>query len=643
MNTYEVSDMGRKSRRKRKRRSRVKVTGGEEAERIGERVGQPPSMGGLPAASERKRPQSGHHPARERKTNLLRPGLRYDAISETGPLFAVAVDVNGLRLEGRGPSKKRAKMRAAELALSSLVQFPHEGSESIGSAANDFTEDQLDGWQMFDTDGTERKEVFPQPGSQSSPREVVSTRLLGGLGPTGLLGQLRPGLRYFCLTERLPGRLEKRFIAAVRVDGRIFEGCGHSQRAAKARAAAAALRSLRDVSLESKVNGLCGDRQQLPQFFAEAIFQLARQKYQQLMDQSPATPNMAAIVMTTGLELSTAEVVSMATGTKCLDWDGGRCDDNALHDCHAEVVCRRALLRFLYAQLETLLIRSVDQTDVGPASIFEPVTGRQRVFRLRDHIGLHMFVTSSPCGDARLNCPYENDTSPSMKSNMLRCGLRTKVVGGQGTLPITARSANPMGPSLSPSKPQVSMSCTDKIAKWCTVGLQGALLSHLVEPVYLRSLTVATLSHTGHLHRVLARRLAPNKRHAALYRRKLPLLACLRRVERRACGNQSRISVNWSGGDGDTEELSTTSGLRNRCGTPSRLSSCRFFVRWQHLHRRLNKWTSEDRLRTYAAWKEAASPYQKAVRQFGVAVRDAGLGTWSRKLMPRAPGAEEGR
>ncbi|XP_049603720.1 double-stranded RNA-specific editase B2-like isoform X2 [Syngnathus scovelli] len=434
MNTYEVSDVGRKSRRKRKRRSRVKVTGGEEAGRIGERVGQPPSMGGPPAASERKRPQTGH------------------------------VDVNDLRLKGRGPSKKRAKMRAAELTLSSLVQFPHEGSEGIGSAANDFTEDQLDGWQMFDTDDTERK-VFPQPGSQSSPKEVVSTRLLGGLGPMGLLGQLRPGLRYFCLTERLPGRPERRFIAAVRVDGRIFEGCGHSQRAAKARAAAAALRSLCDVSLESKVNGLCGDRQQLPQFFAEAIFQLARQKYQQLMDQSPATPNMAAIVMTTGLELSTAEVVSMATGTKCLDWDGGHCDDNALHDCHAEVVCRRALLRFLYAQLETLLIRPVDQTDVGPASIFEPVTGRQRVFRLRDHIGLHMFVTSSPCGDARLNCPYENDTSPSMKPNMLRCGLRTKVVGGQGTLPITARSANPMGASLSPGKPQVSMSCTDKIAK----------------------------------------------------------------------------------------------------------------------------------------------------------------------------------
>ncbi|XP_019730523.1 double-stranded RNA-specific editase B2-like [Hippocampus comes] len=421
----------------------------------------------------------------------------------------------------------------------------------------------------------------------------------------------------------------------------MFEGCGRSKRAAKARAAAAALRSLYDVSPERKMMGLLEDKKQLPQFFAEYIFQLTRQKCQQLMDQSLATHNMAAIIMTTGFEVSSAEVVSMATGTKCLDWDGVCHDDSALHDCHAEVVCRRALLRFLYAQLEMLLIRPPDKIDVGWVSIFERATGRRRVFRLRDHVGLHMFVTSSPCGDARLNCPYENHISPSVMTNVLRCGLRSKVVGGQGTLPVTAQSANQKRAGVSPGKAQVSMSCTDKIAKWCAVGLQGALMSHLVEPVYLQSLTVATLSHTGHLQRVLARRLAPNKRHAAPYRRQLPLLACLRTVELRACGNSSRISVNWSGGDSDVEELSTSSGLQSRCGMPSRLSGRRFFARWQRLHRQLNEWTSEDMLRTHGAWKRAAGPYQKAVRQFVASVRNAGLGTWNRKLMQSSQGAED--
>ncbi|XP_077415318.1 double-stranded RNA-specific editase B2-like [Vanacampus margaritifer] len=659
----------RRKRRRRKRRSRVTGPSSEAANKFPEQVdhlagkhGQTPSRGAPTAprrrraASETKRPQTGMRSTRSltRKSNALerlnklRPGLHFDAASRTGPphapVFAVGVRVNGLSFEGRGPTKKRAKTRAAELALKSFVQFPDAATEDFGSAADDFTADRLDLSQMFCTDGTEgdnwtwdlkRKEDYPQSDPKSRPRGVVSSWPSGCLGPTGLLDELRPGLRYFCLAERVPRRPERRFMAAVRVDGRISEGCGRSKRAAKARAAAAALRWLYGVGRQPVE--LLRDKRQLPQFFAESIFQIASQKCRQLRDQSLATHNMAAIIMTIGFELSSAEVISMATGTKCLDRDATCGDDSALRDCHAEVVCRRALLRFLYAQLEMLLIRPPDETDVGSVSIFEPAAGCRRVFRLRDHVGLHMFVTSSPCGDARLNCPYENQASPSTKTNTLRSGLRTKVVGGQGTLPVKAHKTPIESPhqkraSLSPGKPQVSMSCTDKMAKWCAVGLQGALLSHLVEPVYLQSLTVATLSHTGHLRRVLARRLAPNKRHAAPYRRQLPMLACLGRGERRARGNSSRVSVNWSWGDGDTEELSTASGLRRHCGTRSRLSGRCFFARWQRLHRRLNDWTPEDTLRTHVAWKRAAGPYQKATQHFGGALRDAGLGAWSRKL-----------
>lgn len=56
-----------------------------------------------------------------------------------------------------------------------------------------------------------------------------------------------------------------------------------------------------------------------------------------------------------GFDLRTAQVVSLATGTKCVDLDNDSDHSETLGDCHAEVMSRRALVRFLYAQLELLL------------------------------------------------------------------------------------------------------------------------------------------------------------------------------------------------------------------------------------------------------------------------------------------------
>uniref|UniRef100_A0A3Q1GDL4 Adenosine deaminase RNA specific B2 (inactive) n=1 Tax=Acanthochromis polyacanthus TaxID=80966 RepID=A0A3Q1GDL4_9TELE len=60
--------------------------------------------------------------------NELRPGLQYRMVSQTGPVhapvFSIAVEVNGLTFEGTGPTKKKAKMRAAELAHL-ISETPH--------------------------------------------------------------------------------------------------------------------------------------------------------------------------------------------------------------------------------------------------------------------------------------------------------------------------------------------------------------------------------------------------------------------------------------------------------------------------------------------------------------------------------------
>ncbi|CDQ62631.1 unnamed protein product [Oncorhynchus mykiss] len=537
--------------------------------------------------------------------NELRPGLQYEIASWTGPVhapvFAVGVEVNGLRFEGRGPTKKKAKMRAAEMALRSFIQFPNAPQAHITmgnlnfintTAPTDFTSDQA----VLIPD-TLFKEFEPEANEDQFLYHRTDGKETGGKGqePVALLNELRPGLRYVCLMERVRGRPIRSFVMAVRVDGRIFEGCGRSKRLAQAQVATSALQDLFNISLgpETSISRTASwaKSSQLPQCFAESIFHLVREKHSQLADCYCPTSHsrhkvLAGIVMTRGFDIRRGQVVSLGTGTKCFS---GVCVSDqgwTVNDCHAEVITRRAFLRFLYTQLELFLCNRPDSLE---QSIF--VRDKESGYRLRDGILFHMYVSSSPCGDARLNCPYEVTATHHSWHRFvrkLRCHLRMKMEGGEGTLPVSVRRANQKWDRGLPREPPVTMSCTDKMARWNVLGLQGSLLSHLVEPVYLHSLTVGSLCHTGHLGRTMARRMGHISPTSSSYRHNRLLLGCLSSSEGRQPGKSPRFSVNWSAGDGELEVLDTSTGRRKGSGTPSRLCKRSLFTRWERLHHQVN-------------------------------------------------------
>ena len=55
------------------------------------------------------------------------------------------------------------------------------------------------------------------------------------------------------------------------------------------------------------------------------------------------------------------------------------------------------------------------------------------------------------------------------------------------------------------------MSCSDKIARWNYIGVQGALLSLITHPVYFSSVIVGDIYHEIALERALIKRLLPEE------------------------------------------------------------------------------------------------------------------------------------
>uniref|UniRef100_A0A8D2ZK94 Adenosine deaminase RNA specific B2 (inactive) n=1 Tax=Scophthalmus maximus TaxID=52904 RepID=A0A8D2ZK94_SCOMX len=560
--------------------------------------------------------------------NELRPGLQYSMVSQTGPVhapvFSIAVEVNGLTFEGTGPTKKKAKMRAAELALKSFVQFPnapqaHLAMGNISNPSADFTSDQADFpdtlFKEFESSSCANGLSLCNSAAES---ELLSSELLrhgrllchtldlmvqaqqrlGGIvpeaeapkSPVALLNELRPGLRYACLSERAEGRRLHSFVMAVRVDGRVFEGCGRSKKLAKTQAAQCALQALFNIRTA-------------PEGRRDCVFPAhARHK------------SLAGIVMTQGLDLRHAQVVALSTGTKCINGEYLSDQGQVVNDCHAEVTARRALLRFLYSQLELFLSKRPEDWE---ESIF--VRHKECGYRLRDDVHFHMYISTSPCGDGRLNSPYEITSDLHSSRHLMRKHrnhLRTKIESGEGTVPVRCRGPVQTWDGVLQGEQLITMSCTDKITRWNILGLQGALLSHFVEPVYLRSVTVGSLRHTGHLGRVLNQRQERLGPLPATYRRSQPLLSGLSSAEYQQPGKASCV-------------VSTGTGRRRDSGTPSRLCKHALFTRWSRLHRKVILPGYLKLL--YCEAKMAARPYQTVKQQWFRSLQETGLGTWVKK------------
>ncbi|XP_014019760.1 double-stranded RNA-specific editase 1 isoform X2 [Salmo salar] len=602
--------------------------------------------------------------------NEIKPGLQYKLLSQTGPVhapvFVMTVEVNGQLFEGSGPTKKKAKLNAAEKALRSFVQFPNASEAHLAmgrtlTVNTDFTSDQADFPDMlfngFETPVPPEDSFYlgsngsgslnslgeyalpSTPGANLAqaplPPPSSFTSNSSGKNPVMILNELRPGLKYDFVSESGESHA-KNFVMQVSVDSQQFEGSGRNKKLAKARAAQAALSALFNMQLDQTPSRQPIPREglqlHLPQVLADAVSRLVVDKFSELTDNftSPHARRkvLAGVVMTTGTDVKEAQVICVSTGTKCINGEYMSDRGLALNDCHAEIIARRSLIRYLYAQLEHFLSNNKEEQQ---KSIF--MRCDKRGYRLKDNVQFHLYISTSPCGDARIFSPHEagmeGDRHPNRKA---RGQLRTKIESGEGTIPVRTSNTIQTWDGVLQGERLLTMSCSDKIARWNVLGIQGSLMSYFTEPIYFSSIILGSLYHADHLSRAMYQRIADIEDLPQQFSLNRPLLSGISNAEARQPGKAPNFSVNWAVGDQALEVINATTG-KDDMGRASRLCKHALYSRFIRLHSKLSSTLriKVSKPSSYHDAKEAAVEYHNAKQTLIKVFHKSGLGAWVKK------------
>uniref|UniRef100_A0A4W4FJV3 Adenosine deaminase RNA specific n=1 Tax=Electrophorus electricus TaxID=8005 RepID=A0A4W4FJV3_ELEEL len=459
---------------------------------------------------------------------------------------------------------------------------------------------------------------------------------------SGLLEYARA--RGFAAEIRLVGQSgpphEPRFTYQAKLGGRWFPPvCASNKKQGKQEAADAALRVLiGEAERAARTGEITPELPVSGSTLHDQIAMLSHQRFNALTARIQHSllgrKILATIVMRRGGD-SLGTVISLGTGNRCVKGEELSLKGDTVNDCHAEIVSRRGFIRFIYSEL----MKHWDSPS-RQDSIFE--SSKDNKLKIKSDVTFHLYISTAPCGDGALfdkSCSESAEVPGSahmpLFENAKQGKLRTKVENGEGTIPVESSDIVPTWDGIQHGERLRTMSCSDKLLRWNVLGLQGALLSHFLQPVYLRSITLGYLYSHGHLTRAVCCRLA---RDGGEFSKGLPPNFTLSHPEvgrvsvydsTRHTGKTKESSVNWSLPDELSVEV--LDGTKGKLDSPklevSRVSKSNMFRLFRAACRRAGRADLLE-LPSYGQAKAAARPFQLAKAQFFQALARHGYGAW---------------
>ncbi|XP_022085646.1 adenosine deaminase domain-containing protein 1-like isoform X2 [Acanthaster planci] len=354
-----------------------------------------------------------------------------------------------------------------------------------------------------------------------------------------------------------------------------------------------------------------------------------------------ARKSLAAILLQKSPE-ARHEIISLGTGTGAITGRNVTTDGRSILDLNGLTIARRGFQRYLYRELKNFFEGS------RLASVFTTQQGSPRLL-LKEGVTFHLYLNSAPCGDG---ARFVRDCPPVITENdlyLMQCGSHYPTQQpdtAQGKLTAVGQDGVPVAveqlelvesmDALKKKNPFCVMSTSDKLLLWNVLGLQGALLSQFMEPVYLETITLGSNYDHGHLARAVCCRVDDDLTELLPigYSVHHPLIGRVSKTPQIEDDVKLGTSLNWSFADSLYEVADITRGkctesspFKSGASGASRLCKAAFFSRFKNACGMAQRYDLQQGA-NYQEAKAMSKDYQQAKKTLIQHLKLKGYGSW---------------